>query len=260
MGTCKPILILNISSRKCPGLWERSSMNKFRLLKADEIECRIAQVKSSGISLLLYKTARTDANLLDETVGVWDWQNDFKLIDGVLYGGIGIRTQDGYVWKWDAGTESYTEAEKGRASDAFKRAGFKWGIGRELYTAPFIWLGSDKAKITEGKCYDKFEVDEIGYNEKEEISRLKIINSKTRVVVFNWEFQPMESFSGEDKITALKVKSLITTCEEDGIPIEFILKKCKLEKIEDMREEQFANVIGGWEKVKAQYKDERKNS
>ena len=260
MGTCKPILILNISSRKCPGLWERSSMNKFRLLKADEIECRIAQVKSNGISLLLYKTARTDANLLDETVGVWDWQNDFKLIDGVLYGGIGIRTQDGYVWKWDAGTESYTEAEKGRASDAFKRAGFKWGIGRELYTAPFIWLGSDKAKITEGKCYDKFEVDEIGYNEKEEISRLKIINSKTRVVVFNWEFQPMESFSGEDKITALKVKSLITTCEEDGIPIEFILKKCKLEKIEDMREEQFANVIGGWEKVKAQYKDERKNS
>ena len=269
MGTCKPILILNISSRKCPGLWERSSMNKFRLLKADEIECRIAQVKSNGICLLLYKTARTDANLLDETVGEEMWENDFKLIDGVLYGGIGIhrlvsdidgKVTDKVVWKWDAGTESYTEAEKGRASDAFKRAGFKWGIGRELYTAPFIWLGSDKAKITEGKCYDKFEVDEIGYNEKEEISRLKIINSKTRVVVFNWEFQPMETFSGEDKITALKVKSLITTCEEDGIPIEFILKKCKLEKIEDMREEQFANVIGGWEKVKAQYKDERKNS
>lgn len=260
MGTCKPILILNISSRKCPGLWERSNMNKFRLLKADEIECRIAQVKSSGISLLLYKTARTDANLLDETVGVFDWQNDFKVIDGVLYGGIGIRTSEGYMWKWDAGTESNTEAEKGRASDAFKRAGFKWGIGRELYTAPSIWLGSDKAKITEGKCFDKFEVEDIGYNEKEEISRLKIINSKTRVVVFNWELEKMESFSGEDKISALKIKSLKSTCKEDGIPIEFILKKCKLEKIEDMREEQFANVIGGWEKVKAQYNDERNNS
>ena len=265
MGTCKPILILNISSRKCPGLWERSSMNKFRLLKADEIECRIARVKPNGVSLLLYKTARTDANLLDEIVGEKNWQNDFKIIGDVLYGGIGIRencmvSDSPWIWKWDAGTESYTEAEKGRASDAFKRAGFKWGIGRELYTAPFIWIGSDKAKITEGKCFDEFEVEEIGYNEKEEISRLKIINSKTRVVVFNWEFQPMESFSGEDKITALKVKSLTSTCKEDGIPIEFILKKCKLEKIEDMREEQFANVIGGWEKVKAQYKDERKNS
>ena len=234
-------------------------MNQFRLLKADEIECRIAMVKPQGVSLLLYKTARTDANLLDETIGVFDWQNDFKLIDGVLYGGIGIKSRDEYVWKWDAGTESNTEAEKGRASDAFKRAGFKWGIGRELYTAPFIWIGSDKAKIENGKCSDKFEVAEISYNKNEEISRLKIINSKTRVVVFNWELQEMESFSGEDKISALKVKSLKATCKDDGIPVEFILKKCKIAKLEDMREEQFVNVINGWENVKVQYNNERKD-
>lgn len=246
-------------------------MNKFRLLKADEIECRIATVKSNGISLLLYKTARTDANLLDETVGDEMWENDFKLVDGVLYGGIGIhrlvsdidgKVWDKVVWKWDCGTESYTEAEKGRASDAFKRAGFKWGIGRELYTAPFIWIGSDKAKITEGKCYDKFEVDTIGYNDKEEISRLKIINSKTRVVVFNWELsdKPSESFSGEEKIDAIKVKALKKSCKDSGIPVEFILTKCKIEKLEDMREEQFVNVIGNWENVKAQYEDARNNS
>lgn len=239
-------------------------MNRFRLLKADEIECRISQVLANGIILLLYKTARTDANLLDETVGVFDWQNDFKLIDGVLYGGIGIRTSAGYVWKWDAGTESNTEAEKGRASDSFKRAGFKWGIGRELYTAPFIWIPSDKCTITKDtngkyKCYDKFEVVQIGYNDKEEISNLVIINSKSRVEVFRMGEKPTETFSGEEKITALKVKSLTNTCKEDGIPIEFILEKCKIEKLEDMREEQFANAVGNWEKVKAQY-NERKNS
>ena len=234
-------------------------MNKFRLLKADEIECRIAMVKPQGISLLLYKTARTDANLLDETVGVFDWQNDFKLIDGVLYGGIGIRTSDGYVWKWDAGTESYTEAEKGRASDSFKRAGFKWGIGRELYTAPFIWIPSSKCKIENGKCNDKFEVAQIGYNDKEEISNLVIINSSSRVEVYKMGEKPTETFSGEDKITSLKVKSLTNTCKEENIPIEFILEKCKITKLEDMREEQFANVVGNWENVKAQY-NERKNS
>ena len=73
----------------------------FRLLKADEIELRISQISQKGLSLLLYKTARTDANLLDETVGPMNWQNDFKLIDGILFGGIGIKTDNEYVWKWD---------------------------------------------------------------------------------------------------------------------------------------------------------------
>lgn len=151
-------------------------MNKFRLLRADEIECRVSQCKERGCSILLYKTARTDADLLDEAVGPDHWTNDFKLVDGVLYGGIGI---DG-IWKWDAGTESNTEAEKGRASDAFKRAGFKWGIGRELYSAPFIWVGNDKCKVTRNdktgkyQCFDNFEVSEIGYDDAGRINRLMI--------------------------------------------------------------------------------------
>ena len=106
-------------------------MKKFRLLRADEIECRVQKCGEKGVSLLLYKTARTDADLLDETVGAENWENGFKLVDGVLYGGIGVNYGNGLVWKWDAGTESNTEAEKGRASDAYKRAGFKHGIGRE---------------------------------------------------------------------------------------------------------------------------------
>jgi len=160
-------------------------MKFFRLLRPDEIECRVQSVKENGLTLLLYKTARTDADLLDETVGPDRWENDFKLVDGVLYGGIGVDYSNNgeLIWKWDAGTESETEAEKGRASDAFKRAGFKHGIGRELYSAPFVWIPADKCSITKnakGKlvCYDGFAVKEIGYDDNERITKLTIVNTK----------------------------------------------------------------------------------
>ena len=89
----------------------------FRKLKAEDIEVRIATVKEKGLSLLLYKTAWTDAKLLDEEVGAMNWSNDFKIVDGVLYGGISVYSTEKEAWitKWDAGTESYTEKEKGRA-------------------------------------------------------------------------------------------------------------------------------------------------
>ena len=118
-----------------------------RKLRADEIECRVAQVSAKGCSLLLYKTARVDRAILDEEFTTMNWQNDFKVIDGKMYGGIAVRDENNnWVWKWDCGTESNTEAEKGQASDCFKRAGFKWGIGVELYTAPFIWLNVGTVK------------------------------------------------------------------------------------------------------------------
>ena len=166
-------------------------MKFFRTLNPDEIEVRIAQVKNdpkktdtqNGVSLLLYKTARTDADILDDKVGPSMWENDFKLVDGVLYGGIGVNYGDGMVWKWDAGTESNTEAEKGRASDAFKRAGFKHGIGRELYSAPFIWIPAKKLKKLDGnKCWDRFTVAAIGYDDREKINYLVIKNQSYDVV------------------------------------------------------------------------------
>lgn len=113
-----------------------------RALRADEIEVRIGQVFEKGVSMLLYKTARTDMAILDEVYGAGNWQKNYKEVKGNLYCGIGVWDADKaqWVWKWDCGTESNTEREKGEASDAFKRAGFNIGIGRELYTAPFIWL------------------------------------------------------------------------------------------------------------------------
>ena len=128
----------------------------FRTLRADEIECRIGSINSRGFTLLLYKDARCDMNILDETVGEFNWQRDHKEIKGVVYCGVGINgrgqsTHDEWVWKWDAGSESYTEKEKGEASDSFKRACVNWGIGRELYTAPLIYI---RAKTEpQGKGY-----------------------------------------------------------------------------------------------------------
>lgn len=152
-----------------------------RKLTANEIECRVAIVKDKGISLLLYKTARVDRAILDEYYGDL-WQNDFKLIDGKMYGGIGIYNKDlnQWLWRWDCGTESNTEAEKGQASDCFKRAGFKWGIGIELYSAPFIWVSGNGNELK----YEKYAVTDIGYSSSGDINKLKIINSKTKQVVF----------------------------------------------------------------------------
>lgn len=114
-----------------------------RPLRADEIEVRVGQVYDGKASMLLYKTARTDMTILDETYGEFGWQCDFKEIKGNLYCGIGIwdERKQQWIWKWDCGTESNTEREKGEASDAMKRAAVKAaGIGRELYTAPKIYL------------------------------------------------------------------------------------------------------------------------
>lgn len=172
-------------------------MRMFRPLTASEIECRISEVKKTDkgggyCKLLLYKTARTDAALLDDhaDIGPFNWQCDYRTIDGKMYCGIGIKSPSSneWIWKWNVGTESNTEAEKGEASDALKRAGFVWGIGTELYSAPEITVWEPKCKITESngkaRCYDKFTVGEIGYDDNERINRLVIHNAKTGAVAF----------------------------------------------------------------------------
>lgn len=148
---------------------------QFRKLRADEVEVRVGTVKKdgSGMSLLLYKDARCDMNILDETVGAFNWMRDHKELKGNIYCGVSIKNADEWVTKWDCGSESNTEAEKGEASDSFKRACFNWGIGRELYTAPFIWVkGYDK--------FEKFKVGSIDY-EGNKISTLTIYDSKGNV-------------------------------------------------------------------------------
>ena len=171
-------------------------MINFRDLREDEIEVRVQSVKQNGLVLLLYKNARCDMNILDETVGAENWQREHYECKGNLFCKVGILVADGdtisrWVWKSDCGVESNTEAQKGEASDSFKRACFNWGLGRELYTSPFIWIPADKCNITEGRngtkqCYDKFVVEKIKIENKK-ITGLAIINTTTNKRCYVWQ-------------------------------------------------------------------------
>ena len=129
---------------------------KIRALTANDVELRVGKITDKGASYLLYKDARVDMSILDEVCGTFGWQREHREMKGVMYCGVSIKSPDGeWITKWDAGAESYTEKEKGEASDSFKRACFNWGIGRELYTAPFIWItltDDEKAKKGSG-CF-----------------------------------------------------------------------------------------------------------
>lgn len=207
---------------------------EFRALRKEDIDCRIATIKGNGLSLLLYKNARVDMRMLDEAVGPMNWKRSHTVIDGNLYCTIEIWDAEKQQWigKEDVGTESYTEKEKGQASDSFKRAGFNWGIGRELYTAPFIWISPENCNIEEGKgkyfCYDRFIVDDITIKDGV-ITALTIINTKKfNKVVFTYpkpaEPEPMPEPEPEPlTITKAMWNTMKTICKKKGQDAKAIL-------------------------------------
>ena len=161
---------------------------EFRKLRADEIDCRVNTINEKGLTLLLYKDARCDMNILDETVGSMYWKRSHTRDNANCIVSIYNKDIGEWISKEDTGTESFTEKEKGLASDSFKRACFNWGIGRELYTSPFIWISSAFCTITpkgdKYTTYDTFRVKKIGYSETGEINSLVIVNIKTNKVVY----------------------------------------------------------------------------
>lgn len=166
-------------------------MPMFRDLRADEIECRVAQATEKGVSLLLYKDARCDMNILDETVGAMNWQRGHTRENANCIVSIWDEKKQQWISKEDTGTESNTEAEKGLASDSFKRACFNWGIGRELYSAPFIWVKAEdcpglKQNGQKWKCFDSFEVEKI-IIENKKIVAISIRNAKSGKRCFVWQ-------------------------------------------------------------------------
>lgn len=157
-----------------------------RALKANEVEVRVGTVGAKGVTLLLYKNARVDSKILDEEFGAMNWQCDFKEIKGNLFCGVGVwdDKKKQWVWKWDCGTESNTEKEKGEASDAYKRASFKWQLGVELYNSPFIFL--------------QVKTDKVGDN------RYKLHNPRELYGLYVSDMT-VEDVSGTKTITALDI-------------------------------------------------------
>lgn len=220
-----------------------NKFNSIRPLMAPEIECRVGSMKpdGSGCSLLLYKDARVDMRILDEVFGPLNWKRSHDVVNGNLFCTLSIWDDEKKEWvsKQDVGTESYTEKEKGQSSDAFKRAGFNWGIGRELYTGPFIWIQLDKNEIytKNGTNYlsTKFRVTDIDYNEHKEIKMLVIrdnfdhvryVFGETKEKVYrpntaNTKTQqnaatkvPGSTFTGVDLDKAIKDMTSVKTREE----------------------------------------------
>lgn len=184
-------------------------MNLFRNLRADEIEVRISRELGNGkVELLLYKTARTDYNLLDETFGFYGWANQYQNINGVTYCGIAIKDPktNTWIWRWNAGAEGNFEKEKSTASDSLKRAGFALGLGRELYSAPRIIVSCDNK-------YEKYSVQEINYDAKDRICDLVITDSKGNVV-FNFHYGVQVKIPDIDPVEVLT--AVCTELREEG--------------------------------------------
>lgn len=234
---------------------------KFRLLRADEVECRISTCNAYGVGLLLYKDARCDQNILDETVGSMNWQRHHVRDNANCIVSIWDEDKKQWIEKEDTGTESNTEAEKGLASDSFKRACFNWGIGRELYTAPDMFVFKKDLKTLDesewqGKkrytCKDSFVVTDIQYTGRK-ICYVKILNRKTNKEI---EFGTPAQVAEEQKtiensvISKVKVDALVARCNKENVDIEKLCAVYNVHSFADLTEKKYANINTFWEQVK----------
>lgn len=254
---------------------------KFRNLRADEIDVRIGSVNKGGVSLLLYKDARADMNILDETVGPLNWQRKHEIIDGKLFCTVSVFDSDKNEWisKQDVGTESYTEKEKGQSSDSFKRACVNLGIGRALYTAPNIFFFTkqlDKYTIENGKpkCYDTFSVVDIQYYNHNNIANVTIRNNSNGIALTfgkpllevnpattgsPQKRTPIEGSANEslaDKDLSQKIgkeekEHLIAECNAAYIDINQLLASCRLSSLEQLTYRHYNYIIKYWDKYVA---------
>lgn len=217
-----------------------------RRLQAKEISCRVQQINADGLSLLLYITSRAAMNLLDDTYGALMWKRESKEVNGEERCVVSVYNKEIKEWisRDDVGTASNTEKEKGRASDAFKRACVNFGIGRELYSAPHIWITNAQATIKKKKdrdvyyTYDKFIVKSITYNKKGEIDSLEIFNTSKDEVVY--KLYPAE------RITKPMLITLEEAIEEignyNGFEVQKIYDMCSIDNLKEMSVKDYQPV------------------
>ena len=234
------------------------NMKQIRLLRHDEIECRVGTISDKGLSLLLYKDARADMKILDETFGVMNWQRSHQLIGSSLYCTVSIWDEDKKQWisKMDVGTESYTEKEKGQASDSFKRACVSIGIGRELYTAPFIWVSVNKVNIQKKGdklfTYDKFNLKDITYNDNREIVGLVIVNQDGNIV-YSSKSSSENKYSSNvlpKGIITEKTRAINKELVRTGVALDTVLSRYGVSSIDEMSDETYRSAMNSLRKTK----------
>ena len=224
-------------------------MSGIRLLHYDEIECRIGTISEKGLSLLLYTDARAAMKILDETFGCLNWQRSHQMIGNSLYCTVSVWDNEKQQWisKSDVGTESYTEKEKGQASDSFKRACVSVGIGRELYTAPFIWVSANRVNIQRKGdkliTYDKFKLSDISYNENREIVGMTLVNQNGEVVY--------SSGQHTGAIRSEKVSAINKELERTGVALDAVLGRYGVASIDDMSDSIYQSAINSLRKTKS---------
>ena len=166
----------------------------FEGLKLEEVEARVSTVKENGMNLVLFISARTVMEKLDRAVGPMNWKRELRIVDGKTYCSISIRDRETGEWvpKEDVGTASQSAAEKGEVSDAFKRAAVSWGIGRELYSAPPIWVRMADCRSK----YDSFKVTAYECSGGR-ITCLRIMDQATGKEVFSYGRKAAKPGSGD---------------------------------------------------------------
>ena len=214
----------------------------FRSLRADEVECRVSTCRENGVQLLLYKDARCDMNILDEVVGPMNWMRSHSRDNANCIVSIWDEDKKQWISKEDTGSESNMEANKGLASDSFKRACFNWGIGRELYTGPFIWIPSNLCNIKQGnngkyQCFDRFVVEKMQVTDGK-ITQLSISNRGEIVFKHGFDETPVAKKTLEPKKEAPKsepkkidlisrenANTILDLAVDNNIDLDEILKK-----------------------------------
>ena len=237
-------------------------MKDIRLLTPQDIEVRIQSVNSGGVRLLLFKNARVDMNILDETFGPMNWKREHTRDNTNCIVSVWDAEKQEWVSKEDTGTDSNMDAQKGRASDSFKRACFNWGIGRELYTAPDMFIFSTDLKTfkQDGNryvCYDEFVVTDIQYQGRA-ISSVTVINLKNNKVITFKHKTPIRQNANaqttredvkptqptDDRpITEAEISLIHKWAEKKGMNISIVLAMANVETLEGLTAEGYNRIV-----------------
>lgn len=196
-----------------------------RPLDISDVDFRVQSINNGGYATILaYKDARVDMNRLDEIAGPSRWRKEYSVINNQLFCGVAIYDSETSQWvtKWDVGTESFTESEKGQASDAFKRACFNWGIGRELYDYPMISikLNSDEWSKDSGRPKQTYNLKIRDWRWHSEFTdgKLTFLAAKDQKGAVRYKFGTLKSQESKGaKDSDTNVKALLKKKKDDEV-------------------------------------------